>query len=241
MAHRKPHERVCTHHRSPCEHIHWMLNTTCTTQTRCHSTSDREIRTRRHGSGKYRPISNLSFISKFIERVIHRQLSTYAESNNLLPSTRSGFRRSHSTETAVIKVYNDVVLALDSGLQTALLPLDFSAAFDCVDHARSAHSRSTSLFMHHIISTRLDQIISLKQNPLHQTRQQHIETMPRQVLYHRVQSLVHWVRIESFSPSAGSEHPCSRICMSHKSLGTATSCQFWPACTGSGLVCFNVA
>ena len=84
--------------------------------------------------GNYCPISNLSFISKFIERVIHRQLSTYAESKILLPATQSGFRRSHSTETAVIKVYNDVVLALDSGLQTALLLLDFSAAFDCVDH-----------------------------------------------------------------------------------------------------------
>ena len=84
--------------------------------------------------GNYRPISNLSFISKFIECVIHRQLSTYAESNSLLPSTQSGFRRSHSTETAVIKIYNDVVLSLDSGLQTALLLLDFSAAFDCVGH-----------------------------------------------------------------------------------------------------------
>ncbi len=82
----------------------------------------------------YRPISNLSFISKLVERVVHRQISTYVEENNLLPSTQSGFRRHHSTETAVVKVYNDIVLALDSGLITALLLLDFSAAFDCVDH-----------------------------------------------------------------------------------------------------------
>jgi hypothetical protein len=80
------------------------------------------------------PISNLSFISKLVERVIHQQLSYYVESHHLLPPTQSGFRRHHSTETAVIKVYNDIVLALDSGFTTALLLLDFSAAFDCVDH-----------------------------------------------------------------------------------------------------------
>ena len=84
----------------------------------------------------YRPVSNLSFVSKLIERVIHRQLtqlSTYVETNQLLPPTQSGFRRFHSTETAVVKVYNDIVTALDAGLITALLLLDFSAAFDCVD------------------------------------------------------------------------------------------------------------
>ena len=82
----------------------------------------------------YRPISNLSFVSKLIERVVHRQLLKYVEMHNLLPPTQSGFRRYHSTETAVVKVYNDIVLALDAGLITALLLLDFSAAFDCVDH-----------------------------------------------------------------------------------------------------------
>jgi len=48
---------------------------------------------------------------------------------------QSGFRRDHSTETAVVKVYNDIVLALFAGFITALLLLDFSTALDCVDHA----------------------------------------------------------------------------------------------------------
>jgi len=54
----------------------------------------------------YRPISNLSFISKLVERAVHRQLSNYVESNSLLPVVQSGFRRLHSrpTETAVLKV-----------------------------------------------------------------------------------------------------------------------------------------
>jgi hypothetical protein len=83
----------------------------------------------------FRPISNLSFISKLIERVVHRQLSNFIEAHNLLPLTQSGFRPFHSTETAVLKVYNDIVSALDLGFITVLLLLDFSAAFDCVDHA----------------------------------------------------------------------------------------------------------
>src|SRR6218665_4182504 len=83
----------------------------------------------------YRPISNVSFISKLVERVIHIQLSDYVESLHLLPPMQSGFCQYHSTETAVIKVYNDIVMALDSGFSTALLLLDFSAAFDCVDHS----------------------------------------------------------------------------------------------------------
>src|SRR6218665_2946391 len=83
----------------------------------------------------YRPISNLSFISKLVERAVHKQLSNYIESNSLLPLVQSGFRRLHSTETAVLKVYNDITLALDSGFITALLLLDFSSAFDCVDHS----------------------------------------------------------------------------------------------------------
>jgi len=83
----------------------------------------------------YRPISNLSFISKLVERAVHRQLSHYVESNSLLPPVQSGFRRLHSTETAVLKLYNDIIMALDSGFITALLLLDFSSAFDCVDHS----------------------------------------------------------------------------------------------------------
>ena len=82
----------------------------------------------------YRPVSNVSFLSKFVERIANRQLEQYFSNNGLLPAIQSGFRRSHSTETAVLKVYNDTVLASDEGEVTVLILLDYSAAFDTVDH-----------------------------------------------------------------------------------------------------------
>ena len=208
--------------------IAFLVNTSirCSTLPAHHKSAVIRPRIKKQGldasdPGNYRPISNLSFISKFIERVIHRQLSTYAESNSLLPSTQSGFRRSHSTETAVLKVYNDVVLALDSGLQTALLLLDSSAAFDWVDH----DSRTKNLFRHHIISTRLDQIISLKQNPLHQNRQQHTKTIPRQVRcttgFNPGSASLHFLHDQHCTHRSPTWHPDPYLCRRHSTLHTS--------------------
>lgn len=82
----------------------------------------------------YRPISCLSFLSKFIERFIYIRLSNYFESNLLLPPMQSAYRRGFSTETAICKLLNDIFVAKDSGLSTVLVQLNLSAAFDTVDH-----------------------------------------------------------------------------------------------------------
>ena len=52
----------------------------------------------------------------------------------LMPTQHSAYRQYRSTETAVTKVYNDLLLAADSGLVSALCLLDLTAAFDAVDH-----------------------------------------------------------------------------------------------------------
>jgi len=82
----------------------------------------------------YRPISNLSVISKLLERLIVQQLIEYLTSANLLPQLQSGFRQGHSTETAVLRVLSDILQAVDRGDVAALVLLDLSAAFDTVDH-----------------------------------------------------------------------------------------------------------
>eukprot|EP00057_Strongylocentrotus_purpuratus_P001595 XP_001200033.2 PREDICTED: RNA-directed DNA polymerase from mobile element jockey-like [Strongylocentrotus purpuratus] len=84
----------------------------------------------------YRPISNLMFISKVLERIVTAQLRAYLETNDLFPCMQSAYRQFHSTETALIKVYNDLLLAVDRGLEAVLVLLDFSAAFETIDHAK---------------------------------------------------------------------------------------------------------
>jgi len=82
----------------------------------------------------YRPISNLSVISKLLEKLVARQLLSHLNSTGLLPSLQSAYRANHSTETAVLKVLSDILLDIDSGDLSALVLLDLSAAFDTVDH-----------------------------------------------------------------------------------------------------------
>ena len=82
----------------------------------------------------YRPITNLSVLSKLLERLVAQQLTEYLTENGLLPELQSTYRAHHSTETAMLKVMGDILLALDSGNLAMLSLLDLSAAFDTVDH-----------------------------------------------------------------------------------------------------------
>ena len=84
----------------------------------------------------YRPISNLSFLSKTVERVVAARFDEHVETHNLLPSRQSAYRAHHSTETAVIDVHNRIVRNVDRGGHVSvLILLDLSSAFDTVDHA----------------------------------------------------------------------------------------------------------
>ena len=82
----------------------------------------------------YRPVSNLTFTSKVIERIVASQLTRYLQSNDLMPRMQSGYRKYHSTETALLRIMSDVYSAADERRVTLLTLLDLSAVFDCVDH-----------------------------------------------------------------------------------------------------------
>jgi len=87
------------------------------------------------GVRSYRPISNLSVLSKLLERLVSRQFLDYITMAGLMPAFQSAYRQFHSTETAVLKVLADILHALDNGDVAVLMLLDLSAAFDTVDHA----------------------------------------------------------------------------------------------------------
>ena len=77
----------------------------------------------------YRPISNLLFISKFIENIAASRIEGHLEQNNLTDIYQPGYSRGHSTETALLKVKSDIAEAFDEGSVTALIRLDLSATF----------------------------------------------------------------------------------------------------------------
>ena len=82
----------------------------------------------------YRPISNLSVLSKILESLVASQLKSYLDSLNILNNMQSGFRSRHSTVSATLKVFDDIKEALDNKLMCVSLFIDLTKAFDTVDH-----------------------------------------------------------------------------------------------------------
>ena len=82
----------------------------------------------------YRPVSNLPFVSKVLEKIVDSQLEKHLSDNKLHDAHQSAYRKFHSTETALMKVQNDILNSLDNNDATILVMLDLSAAFDTIDH-----------------------------------------------------------------------------------------------------------
>ena len=92
----------------------------------------------------YRPVSNFSFISKVLERIVYFQFLNYITANKLIDKFQSAYKPGHSTETALIRVVNDMSNAMDNGILSLLTLLDLSAVFDTIDHSILLESLQTS-------------------------------------------------------------------------------------------------
>ena len=83
----------------------------------------------------YRPISVLPVLSKVIERHVHDTLYTYLSENTLIYPKQSGFRKRHSTETALIEIIDELLFNLDNDRVNGMILIDHCKAFDMVDHS----------------------------------------------------------------------------------------------------------
>ena len=78
----------------------------------------------------YRPVSNLSFLSKVLERIVLSQLNEHLNHNNILSPLQSAYRPNYSTEPALLRIVNDLLTAMDNNKICILTLLDLSAALD---------------------------------------------------------------------------------------------------------------
>ena len=82
----------------------------------------------------YRPISILPVLSKIIERHMYDSLYALLVEKNLIYSRQSGFRKHHSTETALINIIDELLFNLDRNKVSGMVLVDYAKAFDMVDH-----------------------------------------------------------------------------------------------------------
>ncbi|MEL7307775.1 MAG: reverse transcriptase family protein [Pseudomonadota bacterium] len=82
----------------------------------------------------YRPVSQLSFVSKLIESAVSAQIKLFLTTNNLYCPNQSAYRKSHSTETVLVHLCNEISVTRSVGMSSCLLLLDLSAAFETVNH-----------------------------------------------------------------------------------------------------------
>ena len=83
----------------------------------------------------YRPVSNIKVLSKIMEKAVIPQISFHLDSHELNEPFQSGYKPSHSTETALLRARNDILNAIDKKHAVFLVLLDLSEAFDTVDYS----------------------------------------------------------------------------------------------------------
>ena len=82
----------------------------------------------------YRPVSVLNIFAKILERCIYERLLEFLDSHNILYKNQFGFRKGHSTSTAILELIHKINNAIDEGKFTLAVFIDLSKAFDVIDH-----------------------------------------------------------------------------------------------------------
>ena len=94
----------------------------------------------------YRPVSNLCFIAKILGKMSYPKFVPVS-TDNLYNTFQAAFHPGHSTEPALLKVINDLFLSLNNGSMSVQALLDFSSAFDTIDHPILVHCTMLTLYL----------------------------------------------------------------------------------------------
>ena len=82
----------------------------------------------------YRPISLLYIFNKILEKLMYKRLISFIQRHNLFYEKQFGFREHHSTMHAALLITDKIQRAIEEGQYSYGIFLDFSKAFDTVDH-----------------------------------------------------------------------------------------------------------
>ena len=85
-------------------------------------------------ASSYRPVSNLPFLSKVVEKIVLTRFNKHCDNYQLMPGYQSAYRKNFSCKTAIIKITNDILWLMESKKITSLTCIDLSTAFDTVGH-----------------------------------------------------------------------------------------------------------
>ena len=85
--------------------------------------------------GNYRPILLLPAFSKIYEKIVHKRLYGYVMNKSIIYDSQYGFQKGHSTIHTVSEMIENIIEALDCKESTLAVFLDFSKAFDTIDHS----------------------------------------------------------------------------------------------------------
>ena len=128
----------------------------------------------------YRPVSNLSFLSKLLERVAASRLHSHFRENNLYTKNQSAYRSGHSVETALLSITDSALRILDSNKSVIVILLDLSAAFDTIDHQILFHQLESRC---HIRKNALNWIRSYLTDRTYSVMVQSSQSSPRTLKY----------------------------------------------------------
>ena len=96
-----------------------------------------------NGLNNYQPVSNLCSIAKILVKLVLSKVSSYLNSHNHYNTCQSAYHPGHSIETSLLKVVDDLFLSLNKGNIFVQALIEFSSAFDTIDHSILVHRLHT--------------------------------------------------------------------------------------------------